>query len=112
MVGTVTSFKEAFPEVHTVRVTARHEGDASSEPRKSQAYSEQNLPGTIPCVNPRCQQGGYDLMATLIAQTNARQPSHQVTWNCNGHEGSPKGRRRGHSCSNYVEIDFRLTYRP
>lgn len=110
--GTVATFKAAYPDVQSIRVHARHEGDALSDSRKTQSYSEYDLPPVLPCVNPLCQQGGYDLTATLIALTHGKQPSHHVTWHCNGHEGSPKGRRRGDSCSNYVEVDFQVTYKP
>jgi len=108
--GTVDSVLDAFTEIKSIRVDVQHQGEAISELRKSESYSDRNLPSAIPCVNPRCQQGGYQLNATLIALTSSKQQAHRVTWYCSGHEGSPGGRRKGNPCENSVEVNLFLTY--
>lgn len=58
-------------------------------------YSKSNLPRYCVCANPRCQQGGLDLQQIVTYW-----PPGERTFPCNGHEGTPKGRRVGDPCDN------------
>jgi len=108
--GTVGSFKEAYPSVKTLRLFARQRGEIGRPWQQEQTFSEHNLPSTIPCANPLCQQGGYDLNGILITITHAKETEYKTTLYCGGHEGSPKGRRKGDPCSNSVDIELSVSY--
>ena len=58
-------------------------------------YTKDDVPRYLACANPRCQQGGLDLQQVVNFW-----PSGQRTIHCNGHEGTPKGRRLGDPCDN------------
>ncbi len=110
--GTVSSSREAYPEVKSLRFEGREHGDlASGMDQRDVYYTECNLPGKIPCGNPRCQQGGYDLNATLMTLMGNRDTSYEIDWSCDGHEGTPKGRRIGDPCMNSIRAKLTITYR-
>jgi len=101
--GTVSSFHEAYPEVKTLRFVGKEQGDlASGHDQRKLNYTESTLPSTIPCGNPHCQQGGYDFNTTLMSLTATKATSYEIDWSCNGHEGTPKGRRIGDPCMNSI----------
>ena len=108
--GTPTSFCKAYPSFRSLVVRAKHSGEFASPMQRKRVYSETTVPRVIPCPNPRCQQGGYDLIATIIMLEHGRNTRHSVRYSCNGHEGSPKGRRKGNPCMNPVELEFEASF--
>lgn len=110
--GTVGSFGNAYPGVESLRATVHHNGEVPQAWQRDETYTEQSIPQVIPCLNPRCQQGGFDLKASLITVTHGRATNHKVKLYCGGHEGSPKGRKLGDPCSNSIEIVLQLKFTP
>jgi len=109
--GTLSSFHEAYPEVESLHLEGRERGDlASGMGQRDVRYTESNIPGNIPCGNPRCQQGGYDLNALVMTLTANRYTSYEIDWSCKGHEGTPKGRRIGDPCMNSIRAKLTITY--
>lgn len=108
--GSVSSFKEAYPEIKSLLLNGTQSGEVSRENQRLIHYSQINLPQTIPCSNPRCKQGGFDLMATLITVTHSRMSSYETTMYCGGHEGTPKGRVKGDPCFNSLSFKLEATY--
>jgi hypothetical protein len=109
--GTVPTFKAAYPEVRTIEVNVRYEAGMRGEFQGTREYSEHGLPPVLPYSNPKCRQGGYNLMATLITLTHAKQPSYSARLYCHGHEGTPKGRKVGDACDASAEIEITLSYK-
>lgn len=110
-VGTMSSFREAYPDVKSLRLEGRERGDlASGMGQRDVHYTESNIPGNIPRGNPRCQQGGYDLNPVVMTLTGSRDTSYEIDWSCNGHEGTPKGRRIGDPCMNSIRATLTITY--
>lgn len=110
--GTVSSFSEAYPDVLSIRFEGKERGDLPrDQEERIQHYTEADLPQIVPCGNPRCQQGGYDLNATLIGITHSRETEYEIDWSCNGHEGTPKGRRIGVDCMNSITGKLTIAYR-
>ena len=62
-------------------------------------YTKADVPRHLRCVNSRCQQGGLDLQQIVNFF-----PAGEKTFYCNGHEGTPAGRRKGDPCSNSFVI--------
>ena len=109
--GELTTFAKAYPNFGELVVRVHHDGDLAYVHQKSAVYTAATLPGVLRCPNPKCQQGGYDLSATVITLAHGRTPNYSVSWSCNGHEGSPKGRRKGDPCMNSVELEFQASYK-
>lgn len=115
--GKPITFDKAFPSVKSFVLTGREHGDSREiasipiEHRSALHYTAPNLPAKIPCSNPRCQQGGYELQWILDAIIRNRDTHYENTFYCGGHEGSPKGRRKGDPCCNYIEMTIELEYK-
>lgn len=105
-IGENTTFAKAFPKIKSLILEGTHRGDYSREWQLSVHYSGE-LPRVVPCVNPRCVQGGYDFGAYIFSFSGKGAVTHESTMYCNGHEGSPKGRVKGESCMN--SLTYKLT---
>lgn len=66
---------------------------------RESTYTKSTLPRYAQCCNPRCRQGGLDLQTVAMFAADGER-----TISCQGHEGSPKGRRRGDSCDNVFVV--------
>jgi hypothetical protein len=98
--GETTDRNEAFPGIKSLTVKVvqdpyRHYGQEQRET----VYSKSDIPRHVRCVNQRCRQGGIDLQQ-LVWFSGAG----EYRFPCNGHEGSPKGRRRGEPCDSTFVI--------
>jgi hypothetical protein len=72
--------------------------------QRESRYTKSNIPRYLRCANPRCQQGGLDLQQIVNFW-----PSGEKTFYCNGHEGTPKGRRKGDPCDNSFVVTLSKT---
>jgi hypothetical protein len=108
--GTVSSLRQAYPEVKTLFFEGEQSGELAREHQRHLRYSESTLPAKIPCGNPRCRQGGFDLNTTLMSVAHDKKPGSEGKLYCNGHEGTPKGRRIGDPCFNTVSFILSITY--
>lgn len=109
--GKPAPFHEVYPDIESICVEGKQFGDLRAGIPADFKYSASNVPATIPCANPRCQQGGYLLQTYLDAMAHSRQKEADLDWSCNGHEGSPKGRRTGAPCMNRVKFGVRIRYK-
>jgi hypothetical protein len=106
--GTVPSFRKAFPKIKTLELVGRQRTDVMDHYREDR-YSADSLPRLIPCANPECQQGGYDVKAYLIS-LNEGTPRMEGEVQCSGHEGPPRGRRKGDPCWNTLTFSVTATF--
>lgn len=115
--GEPTTFDKVFPSVQSLTLKGKEHGDFQEvlsiplERRSTLHYTESNLPAKIPCSNPKCQQGGYELQWIIDGIVRGRDTYYENTYHCNGHEGTPKGRRKGDPCCNYIDIKIELEYK-
>jgi hypothetical protein len=72
--------------------------------QRESRYTKSSGPRYLTCANPRCHQGGLDLQQIVNFW-----PSGERTFPCNGHEGTPKGRRRGDPCDNSFVVTLTKT---
>ncbi|WP_332660854.1 hypothetical protein [Brevundimonas sp.] len=99
-----TNRTEAFPELKSLALVVRQDPQGMHAQHSWQTecrFDETNFPDRITCVNARCQQGGLEL-ETIIRHSS----SGERRYACNGHEGSPAGRRKGDPCDNYFVVDM------
>lgn len=110
--GTVSSIREAFPDIDKIRLAGRQAGDVERESQREVNFDTLSIPKVIPCGNPLCQQGGFDIGAAVITLCHSRMASYTGSIPCPGHEGSPKGRIKGDPCMNQLEYTIETTFKP
>ena len=109
--GKPAPFREVYPNIKSIRLDGSQYGDLRSEYLTTLHYSESNIPIHIDCANPRCQQGGYGLQTLLDTIVYSNETKTEQTWYCDGHEGSPKGRRKGDPCMNHIKFTILIEYK-
>jgi hypothetical protein len=100
--GETQDRNRAFPNIEELDLTVVQDkyGQYTRDGRPREAhYTKGDIPRHLACVNPRCQQGGLDLQRTVMFGTEGQ----RTVW-CGGHEGTPKGRRKGDPCENRFDI--------
>ncbi len=104
--GETTDRDQAFPGIRSLELTIVQDPcgyyTRQSSARESR-FTKTTLPPYFACANPRCQQGGLDLQQIVLSW-----PPGKHTFYCNGHEGTPKGRRVGVPCCNSFEITLNI----
>lgn len=106
--GEPTTFKKAYPKVESLRAEVSQHGDVEWEYQKHQTFDSSNVPAEIRCGNPRCRQGGFSMQRLIDYMVYGGKTEHEDTLHCDGHEGSPKGRRKGDPCINYLKVKITL----
>lgn len=109
--GQPVTFKAAYPDFLSLRLIGTQHGEMNSPSQSQVAYSESTIPRVIPCSNPKCRQGGYDLQPFLITLAHSKDLAYEGHICCNGHEGTPKGRVKGDPCFNHLEFKIEATYK-
>lgn len=98
LLGETTNRDEAFPEFASIDLTVEQDPFqmySSHTTTRVRRYTKATVPRWLRCLNPRCQQGGLDLQNFISFW-----PPGKQTFHCDGHEGTPKGRRKGAPCGN------------
>lgn len=107
--GETDDREKAFADFKTIDLTIIQdpfEQYATSEWQRTRRFTKADLPRRLECLNPRCQQGGLDLQQ--IVEFWASGKHH---FSCNGHEGTPQGRRVGQACDNSFEVTVAVVRR-
>lgn len=94
----------ALTGFETIEITVKQdefERYARYPSQREQHFTKDSLPRRLGCLNPRCQQGGLDLQQIVEFYASGE---HRL-W-CNGHEGSPAGRRKGDPCDNRFTVSL------
>lgn len=111
----VPSFDQAYPMLNnaTIEYYETGEGTEPFRGRKKEAYGTpvRVWTGLIPCSNPRCNRGGYEIDSDINGMVGSGQVTREFIASCKGDEGTPAGRRRGEPCSNELHYRLTLTYR-
>lgn len=110
----LTSFDRAFPTVESVTIASYEigEGVYSFEAPRTSFGSDQPLSGgLIPCSNPDCRRGGYEVDHSLYDMVRENLTEKEFSKVCPGDEGSPKGKRRGKRCMNVLRYRLRVKYK-
>lgn len=100
--GETTDREKAFPDIESLELTIVQDPCghyARNAWQRASRYTKTNIPRRLGCLNPRCQQGGLDLQQIVTFWSPG-----QHSFPCNGHEGTPKGRRKGDPCDNRFDV--------
>jgi hypothetical protein len=105
-------FDEAYPTIDDITVEFKENGYMlHPHQKRSGSFSKENLVPSMPCSNVSCKQGGFSLEPVIRNMVRNKQTTLEETVGCKGHEGSPKGRRRGRDCMNHVELKISIKYK-
>jgi hypothetical protein len=102
--------EKAFAGFESIELTVRQdkfEHYSRYPAQREQRFAKNTLPRRLACLNPRCQQGGLDLQQIVEFYS----PGEHKLY-CNGHEGTPAGKRKGDPCDNQFEITLSVVRRP
>lgn len=105
--GATTDRNAAFPDTDQIEFFVSQDpyGEYLREAwQRSGRYTKSNLPSHIRCANPRCQQGGLQTQQIVMFHSDG-----EYDFSCNGHEGTPAGRRKGEPCDNRFKITLKVT---
>ena len=107
--GETTDRQEAFPDIISLEIVVVQDlfGYYTQHSwQRENRFTKATIPRYLACTNPRCQQGGLDLQRIVLFGSSGRH-----TFHCNGHEGTPKGRRKGRPCDNSFEVTLTVERR-
>jgi hypothetical protein len=99
--GTLRSFDEVFAELEDA-VFEFVEKDFLFE-KRSGTWHLHGQGGLMPCGNPSCRRGGYELDRDIRQMLQAGVLQKTIKLSCRGDEGSPQGRKIGRRCERSIE---------
>lgn len=110
------SFKKAFPQIKSAKVTVEETGNLGlglySPPSRVNRYDETNLGEFIDCSNPLCHNGGFSICQILRDIVQEKKTHSETLESCQGFEGSPKFRKSQRSCLNHFKVTVDVEYSP
>jgi hypothetical protein len=112
--GTPALFLDAYPQVAEIKVESDESGDfpiGQSPHMQHRVLTNNDVGSVLRCSNPLCKQGGLSIQNVVYFMLEAHETYKEFTGHCDGHEGSPKGRRKGAPCSNYFKVKVTIKYK-
>jgi hypothetical protein len=111
----VSTFKTAFPMLSDALVEWRErrgpEDTTGAELRRTGFKRGNFTQGVIPCSNPACHEGGYELDRLVAAMLREEQMEREGRLLCSGREISEETRRGPTRCPNRIEYRATLALR-
>lgn len=105
-----TTFEKAFPQIKSISVEITESGNGLYQGQHTSNYSGYDLSEYINCSNSICYNGGFSIGEVIREMVRKRETDKEGEAICQGHEGSPKGRRIYRKCLNEfsynIHIDF------
>lgn len=110
--GRKVGFDEAFPQIEDLIVEVEESGRGIDEWNRKSMYRKEYFPGEyVDCSNSLCYNGGFSIGSILREMVSKKQTELQTSRHCQGHEGSPKGKRIYRKCTNHFTIRVSITYK-
>jgi hypothetical protein len=100
-----SEWEKAFPTLEDA-IIHYIESDFSGEERKG-IVSLRRQGGILPCGNPLCFRGGYELDREVDRMIHEGVLEKTMTLHCPGDEGTPK-RHRGDDCERSIRATLKL----
>lgn len=107
-----STFDKVFPEIESIRLEAELHGEGVNKYNQTAVMTEKHFERFLPCHNPLCYGGGIDLQRFVSYLVAGRKTEEEDTLFCQGHEGSPKGRKNYGPCDTYYKVKANLSYKP
>ena len=110
----VSSFKAAFPQLSDALVEWRErrgpEDAAPGDARKTGFRRGNFSQGVLPCSNPVCHEGGYEVDRLIAEMVQLNETVREGMLLCSGRETSEEVRRGPVRCP--YRIEYRVTLTP
>ncbi len=104
LLGTTTDVNKAFPGIEEIDLTISQDPYGyycKHDWQRTSRFNKSNVPSHLGCANPRCQQGGLELQQIILFNADGA-----YDFGCNGHEGTPGGRKIGDPCDNSFNLNL------
>lgn len=114
LLGTTSSFAEAYPNIEELQIKVIHDRFGhyiQEEWYRTETMTRGSMSSHVTCRNPRCRRGGFDVDGLLRGMEICKETEKTISFFCKGDEGSPQGRRQGAPCENFIEVIAKVTYR-
>lgn len=82
----LTTFEDAFPQLEDAVVEYREEGKGATGGTGRAAASDESLEGLIPCSNPGCRSGGFEVDLLFHEMIQAGEVQREGVLACPGSE--------------------------
>ena len=109
--GPRTTFITAFPTIEELRVEVNEAGSRAWGLAGSLVFNETSISEFFNCTNPRCTRGGIRIGDVIRGMVSAGETKCEVELNCEGCEGSPKGRKIFGPCRNTFNVKISIRYK-
>jgi hypothetical protein len=111
----VTNFKSAFPDLGDALIEWRElsgpEDGRSGETRKTGFRRGNFTSGVLPCSNPNCHEGGYQIDRLVADMLRAEETERDGVMLCSGRETGEEVRRGPVRCPHRIHFKAVLTPR-
>lgn len=111
----VSTFKSAFPELQDAVIDWRErrgpEAERAGELRKTGFRRGNFTQGLIPCSNPGCREGGYQIDRLVAEMLRLGETEREGMLLCSGREAGEEVRRGPVRCPHRIEYRAVLTLR-
>src|ERR1017187_6946981 len=104
-----TNFEGAFPNIQDVTVEVTETDDNGRESRGT--YWKDNFGQYINCSNSQCYNGGFDIGSAISSLYFRKLTEGEGNTDCQGYEGSPKGKRKGYPCEHKFHYKIHIVYK-
>lgn len=111
MFSNKTTFEKAFPEIEKISVKVKESGKGIYRSFQSSYYEKKSLGEYINCNNSFCYNGGFNIGEIIRKMGWNRETEKEGSAICQGHEGSPKGRRIYGKCLNHFDYNIKIEYK-
>jgi len=80
----LATFEDAFPQLQDAVIEYREEGEGATGATARAAAADESLEGLIPCSNPACRSGGFEVDLLLHEMIQAGQAEREGLLACPG----------------------------
>ncbi len=101
----MTEIRRLYPLLKGLDLTWKETGEGLPEGGKTETISllEANLVGRLPCANPECSKGGFELTDALKGPLDAQAEEVQFSVACPGYLGHVRSEEAQRRCGNRVD---------
>lgn len=104
-----TDFEGAFPNIESITVDVTEIEEYGNE--HDRKYSKGNFGQYINCSNTQCYNGGFSIGDAIGSLYFKKLTEGEGEADCQGYEGSPKGKRKGDPCEHKFRYKINIVYK-
>lgn len=108
----MTEIRRLYPQLKGLDLTWNETGEGLPECGKTQTITlaDANLVGRLPCANPECTKGGFELTGSLKDPLDAKAESVQFSLECPGYLGHVRSEEAQRRCANRIDVEVSFAW--